>query len=72
MSKSYLTEQHLKGEERVKFESGLRDVIRNLEKTWIDEKVRVTADDADYLERRFRIQVQHGRSGMSQEGLKKD
>lgn len=44
MSKSYLTEQHLKGEERVKFESGLRDVIRNLEKTWIDEKVRIAAD----------------------------
>ena len=44
MSKSYLTEQHLKGEERVKFESGLRDVIGNLEKTWIDEKVRIAAD----------------------------
>jgi len=44
MSKSYLTEQHLKGEERVKFESGLREVIQNLDKTWIDEKVRVAAD----------------------------
>jgi hypothetical protein len=40
-SKSYLTEQHLKGEERVKFERELRDVIRNTDKTWIDEKVTI-------------------------------
>jgi hypothetical protein len=49
-SKSYLTEQHLKGEERVKFERELRDVIRNSKKTWIDEKVRIFGVMADVLE----------------------
>jgi hypothetical protein len=45
-----LTEQHLKGEERVKFERELRDVIRNSKKTWIDEKVRIFGVMADVLE----------------------
>jgi hypothetical protein len=39
MSKSYLTEQNLKGQERVDFEKQLRDIIQNVDKTWIDEKV---------------------------------
>ena len=41
MSKSYLTEQNLKGQERVDFEKKLRSIIQSLEKNWIDEKVRV-------------------------------
>jgi hypothetical protein len=40
MSKSYLTEQNLKGQERVDFEKQLRSIIQNVDKTWIDEKVR--------------------------------
>jgi len=40
MSKSYLTEQNLKGQERVDFEKQLRDIIQNIDKTWLDEKVR--------------------------------
>jgi hypothetical protein len=40
MSKSYLTEQNLKGQERVDFERELRSIIQNVDKTWIDEKVR--------------------------------
>lgn len=39
MSKSYLTEQNLKGQERVDFEKQLRDIIQNVDKTWLDEKV---------------------------------
>jgi hypothetical protein len=39
MSKSYLTEQNLKGQERVDFEKQLRSIIQNIDKTWIDEKV---------------------------------
>ena len=41
MSKSYLTEQNLKVQERVDFEKELRSIIQSLEKNWIDEKVRV-------------------------------
>jgi aspartate/tyrosine/aromatic aminotransferase len=40
MSKSYLTEQNLKGKERVDFEQQLRSIIQSLDRTWIDEKVR--------------------------------
>jgi aspartate/tyrosine/aromatic aminotransferase len=39
MSKSYLTEQNLKGQERVDFEKKLRSIIQDVDKTWIDEKV---------------------------------
>ena len=39
MSKSYLTEQNLKGQERVDFEKQLRNIIQNVDKTWLDEKV---------------------------------
>jgi hypothetical protein len=41
MSKSYLTEQNLKGQERIDFEAKLRSIIQGLDKKWIDEKVRV-------------------------------
>ena len=41
MSKSYLTEQNLKGQERVDFEQKLRSIIQSLDKNWINEKVRV-------------------------------
>lgn len=40
MSKSYLTEQNLKGQERVDFEQKLRSIVQGLAKKWIDEKVR--------------------------------
>jgi len=43
MSKSYLTEQNLKGQERVDFEEQLRSIIQNVDKIWIDEKVRSPA-----------------------------
>ena len=39
MSKSYLTEQNLKGQERIDFEAKLRNIIQGLDKKWIDEKV---------------------------------
>jgi hypothetical protein len=39
MSKSYLTEQNLKGQERVDFEKKLRSIIQDVDKTWIDKKV---------------------------------
>ncbi|TXT10672.1 hypothetical protein VHUM_02177 [Vanrija humicola] len=51
LSKSYLTEAHLKGERRTEFIERLREIIRNGDKEWVDKENGVFSwkSDTDVL-----------------------